>query len=201
VLGACAPGTTILIHSTIFPSTVAALAEEAAERDVHVLDAPISGGDEAARDGRLAVMVGGDADAVAAAAPVLHSFGAQVFHVGPNGSGLGAKFANQLMTFANQTAALEAIELAAAFGVDEEQVIEVARAGTADSWCLRNWGFFDRVARSYTEAGTPPRNRPWRKDLWDVVTVARELDLSLPLAGLVSQVAAPRIDARGRPPS
>ena len=67
---------------------------------------------------------------------------------------------------------------AAAFGVDEDQVIEVARAGTADSWCLRNWGFFDRVARSYTDAGTPPRNRPWRKDLWDVVTVARELDLT-----------------------
>jgi 3-hydroxyisobutyrate dehydrogenase len=200
VLDSCGPGTTIVLHSTIFPSTVEEIAGAARERGVAVLDAPISGGEHAARAGSLAVMVGGDVEAVSRAEPVLRSLGT-LFHVGGLSSGLAVKFANQLMTFANQAAALEAVELAAAFGVDEEQVIEVAMAGTADSWCLRNWGFFDRVARSYEERGTPPSNRPWRKDLWEVATVAREMDLSLPVAGLVSQVAAPRINARVKAPS
>lgn len=191
-------GATIAVHSTIFPDTVDRVAAAAREHGVEVLDAPVSGGDRAARAGTLAVMVGGESGGVDRARPVLESVGEHVFHVGAQGSGLAAKFANQLMTFANQAAALEAVRLAAAFGVDEQQVLEVARAGTADSWCLRNWGFFDRVAGSYEEAGSPPRNRPWRKDMWDVVTVARQMELSLPIAGLIGQVAPESIDERGR---
>lgn len=191
-------GTTIMVHSTVFPRTVTDLAAELHPWGVAVVDAPVSGGDHGARAGTLAIMVGGDDAAVAHARPVLDVLGENVFHLGPQGSGLAVKFANQLMTFANQAAALEAVALARAFGIAEEQVVEVAQAGTADSWCLRNWGFFDRVASEYEASGTAQANRPWRKDLWDVVTVARQMDLSLPLAGVLGQVAAPRIDERGR---
>ncbi|QVQ50051.1 NAD(P)-dependent oxidoreductase [Spiractinospora alimapuensis] len=191
-------GTTVMVHSTVFPSTVTALAGELGPWGVAVLDAPVSGGDHGARAGTLAIMVGGEDADVSHAGPVLDVLGEHVFHLGPLGSGLAVKFANQLMTFANQAAALEAVALARAFGVAEDRVVEVAQAGTADSWCLRNWGFFDRVASEYEASGAAPANRPWRKDLWDVVTVARQLDLSMPLAGVLSQVAAPRIDERGR---
>jgi 3-hydroxyisobutyrate dehydrogenase len=194
-----APGSVVAILSTVFPATVTRIAEAAQHLGVEVLDAPVSGGDRAARAGELAIMVGGPQAALVSARPVLDALGGAVFHLGGHGSGLAAKFANQLMTFANQAAAVEAVRLAKAFGVQEEQVIEVAKAGTADSWCLRHWGFFDRIAAEYDRSGTPPRNRPWRKDLWDVVTVAREMDLSVPIAGLIGQVAAPLIDERADP--
>jgi 3-hydroxyisobutyrate dehydrogenase len=77
-------------------------------------------------------------------------------------------------------------------------VLEAVSTSTGDSWITRNWGFFDRVAAAYDEAGTPVRNRPWSKDLWDVVAAARESDVQVPLAGLLAQHLADRVEAHAR---
>jgi len=70
--------------------------------------------------------------------------------------------------------------------------------GTGDSWVARNRGFFDDVARAYGDAGTPVRERPWSKDLWDVIAAARAADVALPVAGLLAQVLAARVEAAAR---
>jgi 3-hydroxyisobutyrate dehydrogenase-like beta-hydroxyacid dehydrogenase len=188
-------GAVVLVHSTVLPETARRLAARGADRGLHVLDAPVSGGDERALTGELTVMVGGTAEGFAAARPLLESVGSDVVHVGPSGAGSATKLANQLMMFANLAGAHEALALAAAYGVDESAVLGAVRTGTGDSWVSRNWGFFDRVAAAYDTGGTPVHERSWSKDLWEVVAAARQVDVRVPVAGLLAQHLADRVEA------
>ncbi len=121
------------------------------------LDVPVSGGAERALTGSLTVMAGGRADVLGRARPVLDSVAETVLHVGPAGAGAAVKLANQLMMFAALAGVQEALELAAAYDVPERTVLEAVSTSTGESWITRNWGFFDRVAAAYDEAGTPVR--------------------------------------------
>lgn len=188
VLDAADDGMTVLIHSTILPWTAQVLAQRAAERGVHLLDAPVSGGAAVARRGELSLMIGGDAEHLEGCHAVLDAEGTPA-HLGPVGAGCAGKLANQLMTFCNQLGALEAMKLARAYDIPEQAICEVVQRGTADSWIVRNWGFFDDLMHEYDRTGTPEHYRPWAKDLWDVTAVARHADLSLPMAGLAAQLA------------
>lgn len=190
-------GSLVVVHSTVLPDTVRTLGDQAAAAGVGLLDVPVSGGDVAAREGRLTLMVGGEDRWAEVASPYFDAVGAKVCRLGPLGAGAAAKLASQLMTFVNQLAALEAMKLARHYGIDESQVVDVASASTSDSWIIRNWGFFDRIYAAYEASGTPPRYRPWSKDLWDVVAVARQADLSLPLVGLAAQLSTPMFAERG----
>ena len=127
VLVGCAPGSVVVVHSTVAPDTPAELAATAAERDVHLLDAPVSGGFMGAHDGTLALMVGGTDEAVAIARPALERFATLVAHLGPVGAGTRAKLARNLITFASYAAAGEACRLAEAAGVDLALLGEVVR--------------------------------------------------------------------------
>ena len=191
------PGTVIAVHSTVLPETILTLGERVAADDLRLLDVPVSGGDVAAKAGTLTLMVGGADAALARARPYFEAVGSNVCHLGPLGAGAAGKLANQLMTFVNQLGALEAMKLAALYEVDESQVIELGATSTSDSWILRNWGFFDRIFSEYEASGTPPKLRPWAKDLWDVMVVARENELSLPLAALAAQLTTPMFGERG----
>jgi 3-hydroxyisobutyrate dehydrogenase-like beta-hydroxyacid dehydrogenase len=193
-----ATGSVVLVHSTILPGTAQRLAREAEEQNVGLLDAPVSGGAERALSGSLTVMAGGKEDVLAQARPVLDSVAETVLHVGPSGAGAAVKLANQLMMFAALAGVQEALDLAGAYGVPEQTVLDAVATSTGDSWITRNWGFFDRVAAAYDEAGTPVRNRPWSKDLWDVVAAARESDVQVPYAGLLAQHLADQVEARAR---
>ncbi|MGA8113389.1 MAG: NAD(P)-binding domain-containing protein, partial [Actinocatenispora sp.] len=161
---------------------------------VALVDAPVSGGADRARAGSLAVMVGGDRADVEALRPLLSSVGETVTHVGPAGAGEAVKLGNQLMMFAALAGVHEAIDLAAGYGVEDRVLLDATSTGTGDSWVARNWGFFDRVAADYDATGVPVRNRPWSKDLWDIVAAARAADLHLPLAGLMSQTLAGTVE-------
>jgi 3-hydroxyisobutyrate dehydrogenase-like beta-hydroxyacid dehydrogenase len=193
-----AAGSVVLVHSTILPGTAQRLAREAEDQNVGLLDAPVSGGAERALSGSLTVMAGGREEVLAQARPVLDSVAETVLHVGPSGAGAAVKLANQLMMFAALAGVQEALDLAGAYGVPEQTVLDAVATSTGDSWITRNWGFFDRVAAAYDEAGTPVRNRPWSKDLWDVVAAARESDVQVPLAGLLAQHLADRVEAHAR---
>jgi len=88
--------------------------------------------------------------------------------------------------------------LAGAYDVPEQVVLEAVSTSTGDSWITRNWGFFDRVAAAYDSTGTPVKDRPWSKDLWDIVAAARDCDVQVPLAGLLSQHLADQVEAHAR---
>ncbi|WP_432498732.1 NAD(P)-dependent oxidoreductase [Kineococcus gypseus] len=186
---------TAVVHSTVLPRTAARLAEVAAQHGAGLLDAPVSGGADRAERGDLTIMVGGDADVLERVRPVLDSEGSQVLLVGPAGAGAATKLANQLMMLSALAGAHEALDLAAAHGVAAEAVFEVVASSTGDSWVARNWGFFDRTAAAYDAAGTPRSERPWSKDLFEVVAAARAADLRVPVAGLLAQVLADRVEA------
>ena len=127
ILVGAAPGSVVVVHSTVAPDTPAELAAIAAERDVHLLDAPVSGGFMGAHEGTLALMVGGSDEAVAIAREPLERFGTLVAHLGPVGAGTRAKLARNLVTFASYAAAGEACRLAEAAGVDLALLGEVVR--------------------------------------------------------------------------
>jgi len=106
-------GSRIAIHSTVHPNTCIALAMQAAERAVAVIDAPVSGGGPGAAAGTLTVMVGGDAAAVDAARPVFETFSGLISHLGGVGAGQFAKLVNNSLMAANMAladAALGAVQ-------------------------------------------------------------------------------------------
>ncbi len=182
----------VVVHSTILPGTARRLAAERA-----LLDAPVSGGPDRALEGDLTVMVGGDEELVSRARPLLDAVGSDVRHVGPSGAGAAVKLANQLMMFSALAGAYEALEFARAHDVEEHVVLDAVSTSTGDSWVARNWGFFEGVARAYDEAGgTPVKYRPWGKDLYDVVLAAREVDVEVPVAALLSQILAGRVERK-----
>ena len=188
------PGRTVIIHSTVLPETAERLAASCADREVGLLDAPVSGGADRARAGDLTIMVGGDTEVLQRVRPLLDCEGSQVLSVGPAGAGAATKLANQLMMLSALAGAHEALDLAAAHGVAADKVFEAVSSSTGDSWVARNWGFFDRTSAAYDEAGTPVRERPWSKDLFEVVAAARAVDLQVPVAGLLAQLLADRVE-------
>lgn len=190
------PGTVMIVHSTVLPETMERLGPEAADVDVHLLGVPVSGGDIAARSGDLTLMVGGDPDAIERAQSYFEAVGRKTCVLGGLGAGMAGKLANQMMTFVGQLAAVEAMKLAAAYGVSEADVVDLSATSTSDSWLLRNWGFFDRIHDEYEQNGTPDRLRPWAKDLWDVLVVARRQGLDLPLAALAAHRSIPEFTER-----
>ncbi len=116
-------GPVLVVHSTVAPDTPAELEALGAR----VLDAPVSGGPMGAADGSLAIMVGGPADAFAAARPALDVLGSKVVHAGPLGAGTRMKLARNLIHFVAFTAVTEAQRLAEASGLDLVRLGEVVR--------------------------------------------------------------------------
>jgi 3-hydroxyisobutyrate dehydrogenase len=186
---------TVIVHSTVLPATAARLAETASQWGVGLLDAPVSGGADRAERGDLTIMVGGDDDVLERVRPLLETEGSRIRHVGPAGAGAATKLANQLMMLSALAGAHEALELAAAHGVSEESVLDVVASCTGESWVTRNWDFFDRTSAAYDAGGTAKKDRPWSKDLFEVVQAARAADVRVPVAGLLSQVLADRVQA------
>lgn len=194
LLSSMPEGGVVVVHSTLLPATARQLGETAADGGVTFVDAPVSGGFERARAGDLTVMAGASAASLERAQGYLDAVASEVVHVGAPGAGAAAKLANQLMMFAALAGTHEALELAAAYDVPVEKVLQVAGTSTGDSWVARHWGFFDEVARAYDEAGTAVPFRPWSKDLWEIVAAARSADVRVPLAGLLAQTMAETVE-------
>ena len=123
VASAVGTGPVLVIHSTVAPGTPAELEAQG----LTVLDAPVSGGPMGAADGTLAILVGGDEAAFAAARPALEAMGSRVVHAGAIGSGTRMKLARNLIHFVAFTAVTEAQRLAEAAGLDLVELGEVVR--------------------------------------------------------------------------
>lgn len=139
ILSAADAGLVVVDHSTIDPDTTRRLAERCAGVDVAFLDAPVSGGVQGAEAGTLAVMAGGDADALGRVRPLLDAYAAHVFHVGASGSGQAVKLANNQITAANIVALGEGLSAAVAAGVDLDKAVAVLSTSSANSHVLSSY--------------------------------------------------------------
>ena len=131
-------GMLVIDCSTISPSGSWEFAARLDERDVSLVDAPVSGGSERAKNGTLTIFVGGDARDMERARPVLTAMGRTVTHVGPIGAGQAVKAVNQVILAGTYLGVAEGIVLAIKAGLDVEQVIEALGGGAAQSWVLSN---------------------------------------------------------------
>jgi 2-hydroxy-3-oxopropionate reductase len=187
VLSDIRPGSLVVDMSTIRPSAARTLADRFAEREVAMLDAPVSGGERGAVAGTLSIMVGGPEEAFARALPILRILGEHVTHVGGAGAGQVAKACNQLIVGAAIQAVGEALVLAAKAGVDPAVVRQALAGGFAGSRVLEAHG-----ARMLEGDFAPGfRSVLHHKDARIVLETARELGAPVPSFA----VAARALDA------
>lgn len=177
-------GALLVLHSTILPGTVQELGRAAAERDVHVVDAPVTGAATGARAGKLCAMLGGEPADVERAQPYLECFASRIVPTGALGSGAATKLCNNLMTYLGFLAAFEANQLAGAAGLEPERLDAVLR---------HNGNLSDQRAAflGLHRAGIDPGDAAFRaalgrfaalaeKDLDVTLAFARECGVSLP---------------------
>ena len=145
------PGLTVIDCSTVSAGTAREAAARLAQRGADFLDCPVSGGVEGARDGILAIMCGGSADAFERVRPVLQAMGRTVTHMGPTGYGQSTKATNQIMCAGVIQAVAEAMAFAKAEGLPLEKVIETLGKGAGSSWYFVNRAPF--MARGSFPAG------------------------------------------------
>ena len=154
LLAAMQPGGVIAVHSTVHPNTCRDLAKRADSQGVSIVDAPVSGGGPAASEGRLLMMVGGDADVVERCRPVFETYADPVVHLGDLGSGQTTKLLNNLLFTANLGTAAAALSLADALGVSPDRLTEVVSRSSGNSFALNALGGVGGLERLAGLAGT-----------------------------------------------
>lgn len=137
-LWAARSGAVLVDMTTSDPALAVELASTAAGRGVHVLDAPVSGGDLGARGGTLSIMVGGPAEVLDTVRPLLSLLGTTIVHQGGHGAGQRTKLVNQVLVAGNMVAVSEALVYAQRSGLDVSQVLASVTNGAAGSWALTN---------------------------------------------------------------
>jgi 3-hydroxyisobutyrate dehydrogenase len=191
LLTAIKPGSVIAVHSTVHPNTCRDLAKQVGTRGVSVIDAPVSGGGVAASEGRLLVMVGGDADVVERCRPVFETYADPVVHLGDLGSGQTTKLLNNLLFTANLGTAATALSLSSALGVSPDRFTEVVSRSSGNSFALNALGGVGGLERLAGLAGTL-----LQKDVRLIVDLA---DQAAAHAGAVLDAADATLALMGHP--
>jgi 3-hydroxyisobutyrate dehydrogenase len=192
VLSAMHAGSLLVDHTTASAIVARELYAEAKARSIGFLDAPVSGGQAGAENGKLTIMVGGDADSFTHAEPILGCYARAVTLMGGPGSGQLTKMVNQVCIAGLVQALSEGINFGIRAGLDIERVLDVIGKGAAQSWQMDNRGktmAADKFAFGFAV--------DWmRKDLSMAIAEARANGAALPVTALVDQFYA-RIQARG----
>jgi 2-hydroxy-3-oxopropionate reductase len=170
--------------STLSPSTPRFLSPLFAERDIALLDAPVSGGDVGAVEGSLAIMVGGQREAYDRLLPVFQAMGKNINYIGPSGAGQIAKCCNQIIVANTIEAVSEALLLATKTGVDPARVRKALLGGFAQSRILEIHGQ-RMLDRNFDPGG---RVSIHKKDTEIAMSIAAEHQLFLPGTALMSQL-------------
>jgi len=184
VLEGARPGLVIVDMSTISPEVTRGIAKAAGERGVETLDAPVSGGDKGAREGTLAVMVGGRREVFERCLPVFQVLGKNIVHVGDHGAGQTVKLCNQVVCALTLQAVCEGLMLASKAGIDLEKLLQAIGGGAAASWQLLNLA--PKMLRRDFEPGF--KVRLMQKDLRLALSAAQGLKLPLPGTSVVHQL-------------
>lgn len=133
-------GAVVVDHSTVSVQTARRAAAILAANAIGFLDAPVSGGVEGARNGKLSVMVGGAAADLEKARAVLDSYSARISHMGETGAGQATKAVNQVLVAGINEAVCEGLALGEALGLDPERLLPTLMAGAAANWFLEKRG-------------------------------------------------------------
>ena len=184
VIHGAAAGAIVVDMSTISPTATQKIAAALAEKGVHLIDAPVSGGSEGAQKGTLSIMVGGDDSVVDTVRPILTAMGKTITHIGPIGSGQITKAINQIIIAGTYWSIAEGIALGVKAGLDMECVVQAVGGGAAGSWGLTNRSG-NMIANEYPLGF---RVRLHQKDLNIALNAARELGVTLPMAAYVEQI-------------
>ena len=139
LLSCIAPDTLVIDCSTISPTTSRKVASAAAARSIAMLDAPVSSGTNGAVAGILTFMVGGDAEALSTANPLLQVMGKNIFHAGGAGAGQVAKIANNMMLGIQMAGACEALALGVANGMDPSVLSHIMRLSSGGNWPIEKY--------------------------------------------------------------
>ncbi|MEW5830802.1 MAG: NAD(P)-binding domain-containing protein [Chloroflexota bacterium] len=177
-------GLVFVDNSTIKPGTSRLVAAKLAGRGVLSLDAPVSGGDIGAKNGTLTIMVGGPAEALEKAMPVLQAMGKSITLVGESGAGQIAKACNQIMVAAQMVAMGELLIFAKKTGADPQKVIQAIKGGAAQCWTL------DVKPPRLFEGNRAPGFKAYmmEKDLGIILETARQYGVPVPSAAVDAQL-------------
>ena len=183
ILAGLAPGEVYVDMSTASPANTRELAERVAELGAHMLDAPVSGSVTTLEQGKLSIMVGGDADVFERVKPILEAIGPKVFHVGPNGSAVTMKIATNLSLAVQMLAFSEGVLLAEKSGISRELAVEVLLASVIASPMVVYRGPF--VLEQPDEAWFDVNMM--QKDMNLALELGRELDVPLPTTAVTNE--------------
>jgi 3-hydroxyisobutyrate dehydrogenase-like beta-hydroxyacid dehydrogenase len=191
-LAAMAAGSLIAIHSTVQPETIEKLGAAASERRVTLIDVSVTGGRDFAEKGALTLLIGGEAEHLEQARPVLEAYGTTLLHAGPLGSGAKLKLAVNLLTYVNFAAAAESLRLAKASGLDPEVFLDAVRSNGQLSSMQERFMVGQQlppeaVASEAFQSFVKVQMFNAEKDLAHALELARACEIALPAAGLVAQ--------------
>lgn len=166
----------IIDMTTSSPKLAKEIYAKAKELQIASLDAPVSGGDVGAKNGTLAIMVGGDKSAYEQALPLFEAMGKTIHHFGTAGAGQYAKMSNQIAIASNMMGVCEAMAYAKTCGLDPQAVIDVISTGAAGSWSLSNLA--PRMLKGDFAPGFFIKH--FIKDMKIAIESAKEMNLELP---------------------
>ena len=172
------PGAIYMDSSTVSPVLARKIASACTERGAHFLDAPVTGGDWGAKKGELVFMIGGDAETLKAAEPVLGVMGKKWFHVGPHGAGQTIKLAMNLILALQVDALAESLALVTGAGLQPEKLVEVMLSSMARAPVL------DIKSQNLLKGDYTPSFplRLMHKDLTLALDLAKQVGVTLPAA-------------------
>lgn len=179
-----AAGSIVVDMSTISPTRTREFAETLAQRDITLLDAPVTGGEIGAKNATLTIMVGGDRAAFDRVAPLLSIMGKKIVHVGPSGSGQTLKACNQILCAVNMIGVCEALSLAKQSGLDLAAAIDTLGGGAGGSWAWTTLG--GKVVSG--DLNPAFMIKLMQKDLRIVQDAAEDLHTFLPGTALAQQL-------------
>jgi 3-hydroxyisobutyrate dehydrogenase len=183
ILKRAKPGTVIVDMTTSSPILAENIYKISKEKGIFSLDAPVSGGDIGAREGKLAIMVGGDRDIYDRVKPLFEIIGENIARMGEAGSGQHTKMANQILIAGTMIGVVESLLYAYKTGMDLDSVIDVIGKGAASSWAINNMG--RRISKGDFDPGFYIKH--FVKDMGIALDEAKRMNLSLPGLSLVHQ--------------
>ncbi len=178
------PGGILVDMTTSEPSLAREIHEAAKAKGAGSVDAPVSGGDVGAKEARLSIMVGGEAEVVEAVRPLFECMGKSIVHQGPAGAGQHTKMVNQVLIATNMIGVCEALLYGHRAGLDLNTVLQSVGGGAAASWSLNNLG--PRIVNRNFDPGFFVEH--FIKDMGIALDEARRMGLSLPGLALANQL-------------
>ena len=176
-------GSIVVDMTTSEPSLAQRIYNEAKKLGVSSLDAPVSGGDVGAKNGELAIMIGGDNEIYEKVLPFFELMGKNISYMGKEGAGQHTKVSNQILIASTMIGTIESLLYAYKAGNDLDKVIQVIGKGAAGCWSINNLG--PRIAKDNFEPGFFIKH--FVKDMGIALKEARILKLSLPGLALAYQ--------------